>query len=72
MPEVIENARYATFRHDMDRAGYCVKEYNGKNFYTGPAVFVEADDLQEVIRATTVRLQTDQMGKSGIVVYPVP
>lgn len=65
-----EPKRYWRFRQDMDTAGYAVEEYRGRNYYQGPAIQYEGYDLQNVIRATTVRLQTDQLGKSGLIVYP--
>ena len=63
-----EPRRYQQFREDMREAGYEVEEYNGRYFYRGPAV--RCDDLQDAIRATKVRLQSDQMGKHGYIVYP--
>jgi hypothetical protein len=47
------------------------EEYHGRNFYEGPAVVVRRSQLQDVIRATSVDVQWDQMGKDGLVVYPV-
>lgn len=62
--------RYITFQKDMERAEYVVEEYHGRNFYVGPAIIIEAGELQEVIRATAINLQWDTMGKNGLVVYP--
>ena len=48
-------------------------EYRGRSFYVGPAVNADEDEgptLQDVIRATDVTLQWDQMGRAGLVVYP--
>lgn len=48
-----------------------VQHYRGRFYYEGPAFFIDdGDDLQTVIRATTVRLQWDSLGRSGNVVYP--
>lgn len=62
--------RHEVFRQDFSgRPGYRA-EYQGRHFYSGPALEIEASDLQEVIRATTLRLRWDAMGKSGLIVYP--
>jgi hypothetical protein len=59
------------FAADMEAAGLAVRRYRGRNFYDGPAVDTDDEhDLQDIIRATTVRVQTDQMGKRDLVVYP--
>ena len=64
--------RYATFEDDVDGSfiGEFMPEYHGKSFYIGPAVKIDASELQDVIRLTTVNLQWDQLGKSGLIVYP--
>lgn len=62
--------RYAKFKEDMEGAGYEVEDYQGRNFYDGPAVTVDSGELQEVIRTTTVALQWDQMGRDDLVIYP--
>jgi hypothetical protein len=58
------------FKKDMERAGYEVEDYNGRFFYRGYAVRCEREQEQDVIRATKVRLQKDQMGL-GLILYPV-
>ena len=59
------------FANDMKLAGYKVNgDYHGRWFYEGPAIVVEKEELQSAIRATKVNLQWDEMGKSGLVVYP--
>ena len=69
------SGEHEQFRHDMKVAGFNVREYRGRNFYDGPAVQVdESDDgwrptFQEVIRATSVVLQRDNLGLDWIV-YP--
>jgi len=70
----MKDERFAQFVNDMKAAGYgdaLRAEYHGRYFYVGPAVDVEREELQAVIRATAVPLQWDQMGESGLVIYPV-
>jgi hypothetical protein len=64
------NRRHDKFRRDMEGAGYEVRDYSGRSYYRGPAVVVQVGELQDVIRATGVRVQTDNMGKGSLVVYP--
>lgn len=65
---------YEKFAEDMETQGIAWEpEYHGRNYYVGPAVRVSYGgdyDLQGIIRATTVELQWDQLGK-GFIVYPV-
>jgi len=64
--------RYDKFRKDMEDAGYEVIEYGGRYFYQGPAVTTSKDediDLQDIIRATDLRLQWDNLGFDKVV-YP--
>ena len=59
------------FEEDMQDAGFDAEPYNGRFYWSGPAVRVnDLHGLQEVIRATTVHLQWDSLGKSGFIVYP--
>ncbi len=64
--------RYKTFDDDLDGSdvGEFMPDYRGRNHYFGPAIKIEGSDLQTVIRLTTVKLQWDQLGKSGLIVYP--
>jgi hypothetical protein len=62
--------RYNAFVTDMTTAGYKPFHYNGRFYYKGPAVTVDRNDLQDVIRATEVKLQWDEMGRDDVVVYP--
>jgi hypothetical protein len=62
--------QHLKFTDDMEDAGREVEHYNGRSFYSGPAVRIEADELQDVIRETEVRLQWDQLGRDGLIVYP--
>lgn len=67
-----EPQSYQQFRKDMEEAGYEIKEYRGRYFYRGPAVFTnerEGPTLQDVIRATNVRLQWDHLAFDWVV-YP--
>ncbi|MEF8794020.1 hypothetical protein [Thiohalorhabdus sp.] len=64
------NARYNRFEEEAEAAGYEVETYQGRNFYHGPAVQVDSqEEYQELIRATSMNLQTDQMGLD-LIVYP--
>lgn len=61
------------FTDDMKDAGYEIRDYSGRFFWKGPSVHTsrkEGIDLQDIIRATDVKLQTDGMGLD-LVVYPV-
>ena len=69
--------RYEQFMDDMEEAGYDIEEdYQGRSYYEGPAVRIEGGirsvhaELQDVIRATKLYLQWDEMGSDGLVVYP--
>jgi hypothetical protein len=64
-----DNCDCNQFVRDMETAGYKIKCYRGRMFWSGPAVVCKASELQDVIRATSVRLQTDSMGLD-LVVYP--
>ena len=65
------NKNHEQFSHDMEVAGFEDKliNYRGRFFYHGPAVVVPDDMIQEVIRATKVRLTQDNMG-FDYVLYP--
>ncbi len=66
VPEVV------AFVEDMDAAGYDTEHYWGRFFWRGPAVRTDEDDgptLQDVIRATSVPVQWDNLGRDYIV-YP--
>ncbi len=68
--EPVPEAAKKIFSLDMKCAGREVEDYKGRWFYGGPAVFVDESELQDVIRATSVQLQWDELGKSGLVIYP--
>ena len=66
------NKIYEQFRKDMEKAGYEVNEYRGRNFYDGPAVSTSRRDdisLQDIMSATKVKIQYDNLGLDYIV-YP--
>lgn len=62
--------RYDLFRDECKEAGLDVEDYSGRNYYEGPAVrAADFDEECDIIRATTGRLQTDNLGR-GSIVYP--
>lgn len=61
--------RYKKFEEELENE-YDVEQYQGRGFYNGPAVRIDSSELQDVIRATTVRVQWDTLGKDKLVVYP--
>lgn len=67
MPLTYDNPQCNQFVADMEDAGFEVEHYRGRNFWTGPAV---RGEMQDVARATKVRIQTDSMGL-GVICYPV-
>ena len=67
----VTKPEHVAFVNDMEENGYgdVLREYSGRCNYHGPAVVVEDYLLQDVIRATEVRLRTDSMGLKTVV-YP--
>lgn len=57
------------FVKDMTKAGYEVSHYHGRYFWEGPSVRCDRDGYDDVVRATKVKLQRDNLGL-GWVVYP--
>ena len=55
------------FMRNMKKAGLKIEYYQGRNFWTGPAVRV--DDIQDALSNTKVKCQWDNMGL-GYIVYP--
>ena len=55
------------FEMDADAAGLTLSHYHGRYWYKGPAV--SGDDIQELMSFTTVKLQSDSLGR-GVIVYP--
>jgi len=65
------HAAYATFAREATAAGLHVTHYEGRYFYSGPAVdCADFHALVRAIRATTGRIQWDELGKHGFVLYP--
>jgi len=59
------------FLYDMVTVRRHVRFYSGRFHYEGWATVAENfNDIQKVIRATSVTLQWDQLGKDGYIVYP--
>lgn len=74
MNEHIEylDPHYTKFIDDMESTGYAWEDYSGRYFYHGPAVRTDEENgptMQEVISATTIPCQWDNMGYDYIV-YP--
>lgn len=68
-----QNPIYRQFQEQAEAAGYEVNEYHGRYFYYGPAVWLDnQDQYHDFIRAinTDIRLQCDDCGKTGKIVYP--
>lgn len=58
------------FVRDMENAGFTVEHYRGRFFWEGPAVRTTDDyDEDDIVRATEVPLQRDDMGR-GAIRYP--
>lgn len=67
-----ETDQYEQFVKDMESAGIEYEEYHGRNFYHGPAVRTHENGfptLQNVIGATKVELQWDNLG-FDFIAYP--
>lgn len=67
------NQTVLQFVEDMRSAGYDVEHYHGRFYWQGPAVRTDeagTPSLQDVIRATTIPVQWDNMGYDWIV-YPI-
>jgi len=65
---IYNKPEHKQFVEECEEAGLEVRYYQGRCFWKGPAVACE--DLQEVIRATQVSVQWDNLGL-GWIVYPV-
>ena len=64
-----DNAECNQFVEDMEGAGFEVFDYGGRGGFHGPAARVDREREQEAIRATSIRLRTDNLGM-GLVMYP--
>ena len=61
-----------TFVREIEQDGrWQIRDYSGRFYWQGPAVFCDKSEFQDVVRATSVRVQTDDWGKTGMIVYPV-
>jgi hypothetical protein len=59
------------FMRDMKRAGYKMQWYQGRFWWNGPAVETgNGVDLQDILGATKVKCQWDNMGLD-LIVYPI-
>jgi len=47
-----------------------LRHYNGRRYYSGPAVIVPRNELVKAIRETTVLVRWDEMGVSDLALYP--
>lgn len=65
---VYKKLEHIQFVEDCEAAGFDTRFYMGRFFWRGPSVVCE--DIQDVIRATEVPVQWDNMG-FDFVVYPV-
>jgi hypothetical protein len=72
-PAEDENDKYEQFIEDMERANIEYDgEYHGRYFYHGPAVRTDEKGFptrQDVIRATKIELQWDNLG-NDFIIYP--
>lgn len=58
------------FARECEEAGFDVEPYDGRFYWKGPSVRCDDDSAaQQVIRATAVEIQRDNLGR-GWVVYP--
>lgn len=61
------------FRQECEDNQIEVEHYEGRCYYKGPAVRTNENDwptLQDVIRATSMKLVWDNMGRDDYIVYP--
>lgn len=66
-----ESTSQKKFKEDMEEAGYTVRFYSGRSRYEGWATAVDdRSELQDVIRATGVKVQWDELGL-GLIIYPM-
>lgn len=67
----IESKEQKKFRKDMVKADREFEFYSGRDFYRGWATRAkDFNNLQRVIRDTSVPLQWDTLGKNSYIVYP--
>jgi hypothetical protein len=63
-----KSKEFNKFIEDMEQAGFEVQHYNGRFFWSGPAV--ACDNLQDVLSNTKIKCQWDSLGL-GYIVYPM-
>ena len=66
-----DQGNHRKFVEEMKMVGREVEHYTGRNFYEGPSIHCDRSELEDVIRASTVRLGWESLGKSGLVVWPI-
>ncbi len=64
-----DNRAFRLFVQEVEDFGFEVRPYKGRNFYDGPAVTCERHEVQDLIRATSMSILTDDMGM-GKILYP--
>jgi hypothetical protein len=64
------NEAYNIFAEEFSDNDEFRPEYSGRNGYSGPALVILESELHKTIRAVDVEIQTDQIGKNGLIVYP--
>lgn len=68
---IYNNQTCNLFVKECEDAGYEVEHYHGRFCWEGPAVRVESTtEYHDLIRATTMDLQSDNLGLD-MIVYPV-
>ena len=66
-----ENDTQRQFREDMEEARFDVQFYRGRWFYRGWSVKAkDFRELQDIIRATRIYLQWEELGKTGFIIWP--
>lgn len=63
------NDQHRQFTQEFgDDEGF-MPEYRGRYYYSGPALAIERDDLQDIHARSPMRLTSDNLGKR-LIVYP--
>ena len=62
---------YEIFKDTLKEKGYEVKDYSGRFLYKGPAVYAkDFNEMQDIIKATPCKIQYEELGKKGFMIYP--
>jgi len=62
---------YKIWEEQMTREGFEVKQYQGRFYYQGPAIFCEdSDEFAKAKYLSPCKTQWEEFGKRGYVVYP--